>query len=835
MHLAYSQYALLPLLTLATALVLVQRAWRYRADVLGRTFLVLMLALSWWSVSAAMEHVSLDLSAKVFWVKASYFGVTAVPVGWFVLALTYGKKMDWLTGRRLALLLVVPVVTLLIVWTNDLHHLMWKSFSLDASFSPPVDVVTHGAWFWFHAAYAYLLIAAGTVCLVMMFRRSKGIYRMQAGTLLAGALAPWAGNLLFILGVRPFTVVDPTPTAFALTGVVFYWGLYRWRLLDIVPVAHETVTRSMADAVTVLDTQQRVIDVNPSAERIAGRTRAELIGKRYSLPGQAGTIELSLDKWGEQGVIALGVGDALRYYRVNLSPIVVRQHVSGYVVILHDDTERERAEQALRDRMALEAELGERLRAQEAMQHRLEFEETIARISSRFVDVVDLDRAISDSLADVGTLTKASRAYLFVISKDAQTVDNTHEWCASGVTSQIGAMKGLTVADFPWWIAKLRAGEAIHVPDVATMPEEAGAERELLKALAVRSVLALPVFVKEQLSGFVGLDNAVEAVGWGDNDVAVLRVSADILGSGLERKAAADELDRLNQELRLLNSGLETKVEERTRQLEQAVAAADASNKAKSEFLASMSHELRTPLNAIIGFSQMLEERYFGDLTEKQSEYVSDILDSGRHLLALINDILDLSKIEAGKMELETSSVRISEIMRTSLVMVKEKAMAHSISLEVAEDDGTRDLVLVGDERRLKQVMFNLLSNATKFTPDGGHIRVQLRADTRRLYVSVSDDGIGLSPDEQSKLFQAFYQASGGLKDKTPGTGLGLAISRMIVEKHGGRIWVESEGRGKGSCFTFTLPLQPQHGGLTSASATGAAVGSPGAAREHGS
>ena len=233
---------------------------------------------------------------------------------------------------------------------------------------------------------------------------------------------------------------------------------------------------------------------------------------------------------------------------------------------------------------------------------------------------------------------------------------------------------------------------------------------------------------------------------------------------------------------------------------------AKLANQAKSEFLANMSHELRTPLNAIIGFSQVLQERYFGDLNEKQSEYVGDVLESGKHLLSLINDILDLSKIEAGKMEPVLSTVRIKELLENSLIMVREKALKHGISLDIdtTDLDGTE---IMADERKLKQVMFNLLSNATKFTPDGGAITVEGRKDGEEFIISVSDTGIGIAAGEREKIFGEFYQAGGSMKDKPPGTGLGLSITRRIVDMHDGKIWVESEGEGKGSQFSFTLPI----------------------------
>ena len=213
---------------------------------------------------------------------------------------------------------------------------------------------------------------------------------------------------------------------------------------------------------------------------------------------------------------------------------------------------------------------------------------------------------------------------------------------------------------------------------------------------------------------------------------------------------------------------------------------------------------MRTPLNAIIGFSEVLGERLFGELNEKQAEYTEDILSSGRHLLSLINDILDLSKIEAGRMELEVTFFHLPDAIENALLLIRERASRHGIKLERIIDDRLGDFT--GDERKVKQVLVNLLANAVKFTPEGGRIKVEARLGDSAVIVSVTDTGMGIAPEDQEAIFEEFRQVGSNYSQKREGTGLGLSLTRKFVEMHGGKIWVESEV-GKGSTFTFTLPI----------------------------
>jgi len=280
------------------------------------------------------------------------------------------------------------------------------------------------------------------------------------------------------------------------------------------------------------------------------------------------------------------------------------------------------------------------------------------------------------------------------------------------------------------------------------------------------------------------------------------------------------EIEDMNHKLQAITSELDLQRKE----AEEARLQAEAANKAKSDFLANMSHELRTPLNAVLGFSEVLQDELFGKLNEKQHEYIKNIYSSGNHLLSLINDILDLAKVEAGALELDVSGFSLKETLDSSMTMLKEKAMKHSISLtlDVRPD---ADISIEADERKFKQIMFNLISNAVKFTQDGGDVHVSARKvtppflpldkgrvggvmpDGDFIEISVVDTGIGIRPEDIPKLFKEFTQLEFAYAKNYEGTGLGLALTKRLVELHGGKIWIESE-YGKGSRFIFVIPVR---------------------------
>jgi GAF domain-containing protein len=320
--------------------------------------------------------------------------------------------------------------------------------------------------------------------------------------------------------------------------------------------------------------------------------------------------------------------------------------------------------------------------------------------------------------------------------------------------------------------------QPVQIPDIAVEGAYESPVRKPLIDVGHRALLGVPLLSEDEVIGVL----AVTRKRPGEFEPEVVRLLSTLA---------------TQSSLAIQNARLFREIEDKSRQIEVA-------SQHKSEFLANMSHELRTPLNAIIGFSEVLSERMFGELNEKQEEYLKDIYASGTHLLSLINDILDLSKIEAGRMELELSDFHLPTALDNALTLVRERAGRRGIALHMNVD--SRLGQIQADERKVRQVVLNLLSNAIKFTPEGGRIEVGASPRDGAVEVSVSDTGVGIAPEDQEAVFEEFRQV-GTADKKVEGTGLGLTLCRKFVELHGGKIWVKSE-LGKGSTFTFTIPVR---------------------------
>jgi PAS domain S-box-containing protein len=333
--------------------------WRRRPAPGATALAWLLLGLTWWSAGYAKELASTGLSAKLLWNAVAYGGVVTVPTAWFALVLQYTGRVRRLSPRIVALLSIEPLATLLLAWTNDSHGLFYSRTALGTAGALSVLNPTYGVWFWVNVVYCYLLVVLGTAVCVHALRHSAGPYRKQLGVLLVGAFIPWMAEALSVSGLSPLHPLDLTPFAFTLSGLVTLWGLFRFRLLDLAPVARGAVVNGMNDAVIVLDGQNRMVDLNPAAEAIIRLSASEVVGHQVGrvLSGQGNGLE-ELRAALHQGAhrtgefceeIMLGEDEARRTYDLRVSPLRDRRgRFMARLAVLHDITERKRAEEGLR-------------------------------------------------------------------------------------------------------------------------------------------------------------------------------------------------------------------------------------------------------------------------------------------------------------------------------------------------------------------------------------------------------------------------------------------------------------------------------------------------------
>ncbi|MDQ6644092.1 MAG: response regulator [Chloroflexota bacterium] len=748
MHWQFTPYVIPDVISVAVSIWLAFAAWRRRSALGATAFGLLMLSDAVWSLGNVLTLGSPDLPIVLFWDNVTWLGTVIAPTAWFVFACQYTGQAKWLTRNLLALLAIEPLVTLLLAWTNGTHGLITSSLRLDRSASYTAQIVTYGPWFWVNIVYAYVLILLSTLLIISFIRtlvRSASLYRGQVIALLIATLVPWVASAVTISGFSPLPHVDLTPLAFTVTGLAMAWSLFRFRMLDLVPVARNAVIESMSDAVMVLDQHNRITDLNPAAQRIFGRPLAELIGQPADLVVSAWSdqTERFRDVTEAHEEIVLTVDGTPRSFDLRISPLSGRRgSLTGRLMVLRDITERKQAMEALeraREEQAVSARENARLYL-EANNQRQYFE---ALMNTSPVAVLRLD--IDDKIVACNPAFEQLFGYIQVelLGRSVLEVVSLPEYRAE--VSRAGSY--------------IQAGGVIHSVSRLSRKDQSLVDVE---------VLGVPVVVAGQKVG-------IFAFFW------------DIT----ERKQAMEAL-------------------------EQARAAAEAANQAKSAFLAMMSHEIRTPMNAIIGMTGLLLDT---DLTAEQREYAETVRASSDALLTIINDILDFSKFEAGKLELEQQPFDLRECVESALDLLAARATEKGLDLAYQLGDQV-PAAIYGDVTRLRQILVNLISNAVKFTAEG---EVVLSVEARQkdedgrgnhqqpdeesfyeLHFAVRDTGIGISEKGKTRLFRSFSQVDASTTRRYGGTGLGLAISKRLAELMDGTMWVDSQP-GAGSTFHFTL------------------------------
>ncbi len=689
--------------------------WINRKAAGATIFSLMMFILFEWGTSYIFELAGVDLQTKIFWEFMKFIGVVATPVAWLFFAFEYTGRKTWVNVRNIAILSIIPLVTLIILLTNDTHHLFRAERSLAFENGFTVLKTINGPWFWLHSGYTYLLIMIGLVLIVRALLHWPPQYRGQMIWILLATLTPLIANIVTIFKIIPLEI-DLTPYAFTVTGIGMAYALFRHRFLDIAPIARDLVIGGMKDGMIVIDANGRIVDINHAAKSMIGLTdEKQTIGK---------SLADVLSRWPElieryRGVteakdeINFGEDDTQRWYELNLSTLNDEdQLLIGRVITIRNITDRKHAESQI-----LESEARFR---------------QIVENASDLIYRVNLD----------GVLTYANPAAL-----RAMGFKNEDE--------AIGR----------------------HYLDLTT-PEM----RHKLKRTYQHQFISK---TKVTYHEFPAIDADGSEVWFGQN-VQLIYEDDQIVGF----QALARDITAIKQAQDALRIARDQALE---------------ASRAKTQLLSKVSHELRTPLGGILGYAELMQGNTFGQLNQKQNKAVTEIMDSAEYLGNMVNELLDEAQLRSSTatlIEKNFSPFKLIQAATSGMdILAQKKGLTFSLQIDPKLPEE-----IYCDDRRIRQIIINLIGNAIKFTKEGSvRLNVSL-ADKNYWEIRVADTGVGIPKEAQATVFEPFKQVSSSITYDNRGVGLGLSITKQLVDLMQGRIMIESEP-GKGSTFIVILPI----------------------------
>ena len=757
MHWQYSSLVLLvTAATVATLLTLF--AWRRRHAPGTVPFILLMLSVALWSLAYALELGSPDLETKLLWAKIKYFGVVIVPAAWLFFVLMYTKRKQWLSLHKIVLLAIVPLITLILVWTNNLHGLIWGRIGPNSSSLFPMPVLAHGAWFWVHTTYSYLLLLFATILVLEAVVRSSQLYRHQTGGLLIAAFAPWTGTALQMIGLPPLSNMDLTPFAFTLTGFALAWSVFGFGLLNLVSIARQAVIESMVDIVIVINALNRIVDLNPSAQRIIGLTASEAIGQPAEnvLANWPDLLAQNPEITEAHSEIVLGEKETRRYFDLNISRLHDQHNLlTGRLIVLHDITERKQAEEVMQKahdelERQVKARTAELSVANERLQESLML---IGRAKREWESTADSLPQLICLLDNQGSILRANRTLErwnlgHVVNVKGQKIhDLVHPRC----TDPDCYLRNL----WPQAWQKLTCGKSTELE-----VEDRAMERHLL--IQVQPILAQPYREGEETSSY----------------------AVFVLNDITERRRAEREIAALEEKLR------------QAQKME-----------AIGRLAGGIAHDFNNLLTPITGYSQLVLRML--SPSDPMRNDLQEIRKSAERAAKLIRQMMSFSRRQPVKPQV----ININDIL-LDLDKMLRRLIGEQIELVTiaAPDLGSVKV----DPGQFEQVIVNLAVNARDAMPKGGKLILETSNVTldkdytyehaamlpgKYVRVTVSDTGIGMNEQVKARLFEPFFTT----KEEGKGTGLGLATCYGIINQSGGYILVYSE-IGQGTTFKIYLP-----------------------------
>jgi signal transduction histidine kinase/PAS domain-containing protein len=718
-------------------------AWQHRR-VLGATaFAVYAFAQALWTLGYLLELNADSLQEKILWDDFQYLGFVLAPGAWFIFARDYtgrpNSKYYW------PAILTVTTVTMGFVLTNNHHHLISSGANLIQT--EPFGTLNYTLELGFVAIslYTFGLAVVSFVYLVQFLSQATHQFRTQARLVLVGSVVPTLSMLVGLAGLEYAGQRDVAPLGFAAGSAIVAWGLFRYGLFDLVPVARNIAVENMDAVVLVVDPLLRVIDANYAAKKLLSVSIGQHIDDVFA--GWRHILLRFRDVNEARAAISLGK----RHYELQISPIYEEKETRGRLVVIHDVTDTVNARR--------EAEMMYRIG------RKINASTTCQEILQALVDELGpQDYAVSLSVFEHYDSTTAT--YLSTV---AAIGPGSVEAEPSNRKTEAHLLPQRTTG---WMV----------IEDMANSELVDKETRDYFLKKNVQAVAMTDIVVSGRIIGILDF-SCTETRQFTEYERRTLLGVAELAAASLERTRLYDEQATLVEQLKTLDD-------------------------VKSQFLASMSHELRTPLNAILNFTELTAKGYLGPINEKQEDALQKAVVSGRHLLSLINDILDISKIEAGQLKLLVDKdIDLNEELQ-SVVASTESLLGEKqghINFITDIDPGLPRVV--GDKRRIRQILLNLLSNAVKFT-DEGSITLSAKKRQDEILFLISDTGPGVREEDRDLIFEPFRQTEKGIVH-AGGTGLGLPITQRLVEAHGGRLWMESEV-GDGTMFFVALPIQSQ-------------------------